>query len=105
MGWIVVPNWEKFQHYKDRVPPWIKLHLEILDKPETADLSDAEFGLLVRIYALYARSRGTLRASYVQTYVGSRWTRRHLEALNDAGLIRLVASKPLALEKEVLREE
>lgn len=31
-------NWEKFQHYKDRVPPWIKLHRELLD--------DYEFHLL-----------------------------------------------------------
>jgi hypothetical protein len=24
-------NWEKFQHYKHRSPPWIKLHRDILD--------------------------------------------------------------------------
>lgn len=24
-------NWEKFQHYKDRCPPWIKLHRDLLN--------------------------------------------------------------------------
>ena len=26
-----VKNWSKFQHYKNRNPPWIRLHVEILD--------------------------------------------------------------------------
>jgi len=25
-----VKNWGKFQHYKDRNPPWIKLHRGLL---------------------------------------------------------------------------
>jgi DNA-binding NarL/FixJ family response regulator len=32
-----VKNFERFQHYKDRSPPWIKLYNELLD--------DYEFGL------------------------------------------------------------
>ena len=27
---IVVAGWEKFQHYKDRDPPWIKLYRDLL---------------------------------------------------------------------------
>lgn len=27
---IVVHNWERFQHYKDRDPPWIKLYRDLL---------------------------------------------------------------------------
>jgi len=30
--WKLTPkNWEKFQHYKDRAPAWIKLHRSLLD--------------------------------------------------------------------------
>ena len=29
--YLRVRNWEKFQHYKNRRPPWIKLHIELLD--------------------------------------------------------------------------
>jgi len=38
MEYFKVKNLQKFQHYKDRCPPWIKLHSSILD--------DYEFGLL-----------------------------------------------------------
>ena len=31
-GFLIKPkNWAKFQHYKNRNPPWIKLHKDILD--------------------------------------------------------------------------
>jgi hypothetical protein len=29
--YLRVRNWEKFQHYKNRRPPWIKFHVELLD--------------------------------------------------------------------------
>jgi hypothetical protein len=29
-----IKNWESFQHYKDRSPPWIKLHKSLLDNYE-----------------------------------------------------------------------
>lgn len=28
--WISVVGWEKFQHYKDRDPPWVKLYRDLL---------------------------------------------------------------------------
>src|SRR5262249_50068586 len=31
---LKVKNWETFQHYKDRKPPWIKLHRDLLDDYE-----------------------------------------------------------------------
>jgi hypothetical protein len=31
-GKLRVRNWATFQHYKERRPPWIKLHVEILDE-------------------------------------------------------------------------
>src|SRR5690606_19747530 len=35
-GYLTVKNFERFQHYKDRNPPWIKLYNDLLD--------DYEFG-------------------------------------------------------------
>lgn len=32
MKYIEINNWEKFQHYKDRRPKWIKLLIEIIDE-------------------------------------------------------------------------
>lgn len=31
MTFLRVKNWERFQHYSDRRPPWIKYHVELLD--------------------------------------------------------------------------
>lgn len=36
-----VKNFEKFQHYKDRNPPWIKLYFKLLGDRELGYLSDA----------------------------------------------------------------
>ena len=31
MRYLRIRNWEKYQHYSQRTPPWIKLHLTLLD--------------------------------------------------------------------------
>ena len=36
MGKLRIANWAKFQHYRDRRPPWIKLHVEVLDEYDGA---------------------------------------------------------------------
>ena len=32
-------DWGEFQHYKDRSPPWIKLHKKILDNADFSPLA------------------------------------------------------------------
>lgn len=34
-----IKNWDKFQHFKDRRPPWIKLYRDLLDDPDWFALS------------------------------------------------------------------
>lgn len=38
---IKIKNFEEYQHYKHRNPPWIKLHLSLLDDPDFLRLPDA----------------------------------------------------------------
>lgn len=59
MTWTIrVLNWREFQHYKDRDPPWIKLHQrKLLDKPEWRRLSGAGAKLLVDVWMLAAGSK------------------------------------------------
>lgn len=47
-----IKNWEKFQHFKDRTPPWIKLHKEVLDQRDINRLSDKAFRVLVGLWLL-----------------------------------------------------
>ena len=46
MSMIIRPkNWKEFQHYKDRNPPWIKLHKSLLDNYEFHSLQLASKAL------------------------------------------------------------
>jgi hypothetical protein len=107
--YIVIPNWGKFQHYKDRRPVWIKLYTELSSRDDWRSLTFAERGLLVTIWIEYAQARGRLRVSSVLSSVPLRGHLRRalsgLTRLNDAGFIRLVDSKPLAQIKNLEEEK
>jgi hypothetical protein len=47
-----VKNWEKFQHYKHRRPPWIKLHEALLDDYDFTRLDDTEKAHLMMIWLI-----------------------------------------------------
>ncbi len=48
MNYLKVVNWGRFQQYKDRNPPWIKLHTSLLDDYEFQRLpGDAKWQLLL----------------------------------------------------------
>ena len=94
--WIVVPGWEKFQHYTNRNPVWIKLYTELAKRDDWRRLTLAERGLLVCIWIEYAQARGQIRTSDLHARLGQRTTREQLESLKKARFIRFRASKPLA---------
>jgi len=96
--WIVVRNWRRFQHYKDRDPPWIKLYTELNSDPNWLGLSLSERGLLVTIWVEFARSRGQVPINSPQL-LGNYARTSHFRSLSDAGFIAIVASKPLALAR------
>ena len=49
-----IKNWQKHQHFKDRRPPWIKLHRELLDQRDINEISDGAFRLLIFLWLLAA---------------------------------------------------
>ena len=38
MGHLQIRNWERYQHYKNRNPPWVKLYVTILEDEELRSL-------------------------------------------------------------------
>ena len=56
MSRLVVKNWKDFQHYKDRAPPWIKLHKGLLDNYEYQRLPLASRALAPMIWLLASES-------------------------------------------------
>lgn len=65
-----VKNFEQFQHYKDRSPPWIKLYNELLDDYEFGLLPDASKLHLILIWLLASRSANKL--PFDEAWIGRR---------------------------------
>jgi hypothetical protein len=108
-----VKNFEKFQHYKDRSPPWIKLYNELLDDYEFGRLQDASKMHLIGIWLLASRSDNKIPydSEWVQKRINAN-SMVNLEELEQAGFIVVSqelqsseqpASTPLA--KCLTREE
>lgn len=54
-GTFSVKNFKKYQHYRDRNPPWIKLYNELLDDYAFCRLPDAVKWHLIAIFLLASR--------------------------------------------------
>lgn len=80
-----VKNFEKFQHYKDRAPPWIKLYNELLDDYEFGLLPDATKMHLVAIWLLASRSENKIPFDPA-------WVARRINATEKVNL-RLLAER------------
>lgn len=62
MKYIRIAGWEKYQHYKDRNPPWIKLHRELLTSNTWVSLDDAGRVLAIAIMMLAAATGNRIPA-------------------------------------------
>lgn len=85
-----VRNWETFQHYKDRNPPWIKLHNHLLDDYDFECLPDATKCHLLCIWMLASRTNNEMvyDNSWVKRKIGAN-SSVDLELLLSVGFIEL----------------
>jgi len=60
MAKYTVKNWREYQHYKDRNPPWIKLHIALLSSEDWVLWDDASRVLATCIMLLAPRSNGVI---------------------------------------------
>ena len=63
MARYLIKNWDHYQHYRDRNPPWIKLHYEILSSSDWVILDDTSRVLAVACMLVASRSKGEIDAS------------------------------------------
>lgn len=56
-----VKNWCRFQHYKHRNPPWIKLYRDILNDPDWHNLPADTAKVLVMLWLLACEDPYTVR--------------------------------------------
>jgi len=93
MRFFRVKNWEIYQHYKDRSPPWIKLYNSILEDYEFSCLHDASKLHLILIWALASRNKNKLPmdSGWIKQKIGVT-ENVDLEALLQLGFIELIPS-------------
>ena len=60
MKGLRIKNWEKFQHFKDRRPPWIKLYRDIMDDVEWHDLKGNHAKALIALWLIASENDGNL---------------------------------------------
>jgi hypothetical protein len=89
-----VKNFEKFQHYKDRAPPWIKLYNELLDDYEFGLLPDASKMHLIAIWLLASRSENKIP-------LDPAWVARRINATEKVNLSLLAERGFILLDQEL----
>lgn len=55
-----IKNWSKFQHFKDRKPPWIKLYRDVLDDLDWHELDPLASKVLVMCWLIASEDEGRL---------------------------------------------
>lgn len=86
-----IVSWAKYQHYKDRAPPWIKLHRELLTSRMWVELDDAGRVLAIASMMLAAATDNRIPAE-------PRYLKRvayldydpELQPLIDCGFIEII---------------
>jgi hypothetical protein len=58
MKFLTIKNWKSFQHYKERNPPWIKLHRAILDDYAFCSLPDSAKCHLMLVWLYASQNNG-----------------------------------------------
>lgn len=94
-------NWESFQHYKNRCPPWVKLHKTLLDDYEFTCLPLASKALAPLLWLLASENKdGTITGTVTKIAFRLRWTESDVEE----GLRGLIASGLFMLDSGALAE-
>ena len=91
---IKIKNWSEHQHYKDRNPPWIKLHVKILNDMSFMMLAPASKCLLLLLWVLAAENNGELDFSEEEMKFrlrDNKFSRDSLTPLIHSGFISVLA--------------
>lgn len=94
---LVVKNFEQFQHYKDRRPPWIKLYNDLLEDYAFLSLPDAARSHLMLLWLLASRhgNRIPFDPKYIARAIQCT-SRIDFDALTASGLVTVMDAEPVA---------
>jgi len=97
-AYLVICHWARFQHYKDRNPPWIKNYTELLSDEAYLELSGHRRAILHGLWLEYARSHCRLPVDtrILTRRLNLKVTMADLAALSHAGFTATSDSAPQA---------
>ena len=89
MKYLRIKNWDKLQHYKDRNPPWIKLHTKILCDYEFSCLQDDSKLLLILLWVLASKLSNKIPfdVHWIENQLNIK--KANLQPLIDSGFIEV----------------
>jgi hypothetical protein len=82
---LKVVNFEKYQHYGNRKPIWIKLYNSILDEPDLMDLPDSTKWLAVGLLLLASRRENKVK-------IAPNWIKQQLHLSEEPDFLPLVTA-------------
>lgn len=91
-----VKNFERFQHYKDRSPPWIRLYNSLLDDYEFGQLPDASKAHLSAIWLLASRYDNKIP-------LDPDWVARRINATEPVNLDLLAAKGFIVVDQPCIK--
>ena len=106
---LIPKNWAVFQHYKNRLPPWIKLHRELLNDRVYMSLPLASKAIAPLMWLLASESKngsfdGSIDELMFRLHISEKDYHHGVGPLIDKGFF-LVASMALADSKQVATPE
>lgn len=86
--YLRIKNWQEFQHYKERNPPWIKLHRDLLRDYNFTCLQDASKLHLMLIWLLASQMNNKIPADedFIKNQIGVKG-KLNLKELIDKGFL------------------
>jgi hypothetical protein len=99
MKYLTVKNWNQFQHYGKRNPPWIKLHRAILDDYSFCALPDQAKAHLMLIWLYASQNNGAVPHDIPFLERKLSITSLNLEQLIESGFLVIQSSASVMLAK------
>jgi len=98
MEYLKIENWGKYQHYKDRNPPWIKLYHSLLDDYEYACMQDDSKLLLISLFLLASRCENKIPAD-------PQWIKNKCNIKGEVNLEPLLSNGFLTIIKDDMQND
>lgn len=85
MKFLRIRNFERFQHYRDRRPPWIKLYRDLWNDPRFFELSEADRYFLISFFVIASQNDNKVPPN-------QSWLKREMATRKGVPIDRLLAS-------------